>query len=225
MTCGVDGDFLLHSDASRTPRRALLPAFAMAVLSMSLPASAARIGAELKDASGAPLADAVIYAEPATPAGPARARREVQIEQIDKTFVPFVTVVQTGTPVNFPNRDSIRHHVYSFSPAKIFEIKLFSGVPVNPVTFDKPGEVVLGCNIHDTMIAYLLVVDTPYFAKTGKDGRAQIDNLPAGSYQLKAWHHSAAAPDARKVQLQAETVHDVAISLTPKPQTPRPQRK
>jgi len=74
-------------------------------------------------------------------------------------------VVQAGTPILFPNHDKVRHHVYSFSPAKTFELKLYSGVPGTPVLFDKPGLVVLGCNIHDQMVAYVQVVNTPYFAK------------------------------------------------------------
>jgi plastocyanin len=187
-------------------------------------ALAASLNADIRDASGNPLADAVVYAETAG-GGAARTKREVHIEQIDKTFVPHVTVVQTGTAVNFPNRDSIRHHVYSFSPAKTFEIKLFSGVPANPVTFDKAGEVVLGCNIHDQMIAYVLVVDTPYFAKTGKDGKAKFENLPAGNYRIKVWHHAAEAPAPQAVQLQADASREIAHKLAPRSQVPRPERK
>src|SRR5204863_937520 len=104
-------------------------------------------------------------------------RRDAAVAQKDKTFIPFVTVVQTGTPVQFPNQDPIRHHVYSFSPPKPFEIKLYAGTPVAPIVFDKPGEVVLGCNIHDHMLAYIYVVDTPYFGKTGKDGRARLESV------------------------------------------------
>jgi plastocyanin len=134
-------------------------------------------------------------------AGPAAFRkREAQVEQLDKTFVPLVTVVQTGTQVQFPNRDPIRHHVYSFSPPKTFELKLYSGTPAAPVLFDKPGEVVLGCNIHDNMIAYVLVVDTPHFAKTNKEGKAKIDGLPAGDYDVRLWHFALAlpVPEARR---------------------------
>lgn len=227
----LPGDFFLYSNhLGALPNRRRLAAVALAAVLPALlvlpsAARAARISAEIKDASGAPLADAVIYAEQAGATGPAKTRREVQIEQIDKTFVPLVTVVQTGTPVNFPNRDSVRHHVYSFSPAKVFEIKLFSGVPANPVLFDKPGEAVLGCNIHDDMIAYVLAVETPHFAKTGKDGKARLDNLPAGNYQLKVWHYGAAATAPQRVQLKADTARDVAYSLVLKPEAPRPQRK
>jgi plastocyanin len=215
----------LHSASSLRPTAAPLPALLLSLAAaIYAPASlAATLNADIKDAAGNPLSDAVVYAEPASGAAP-RSKREVHIEQIDKTFVPLVTVVQTGTPVNFPNRDSIRHHVYSFSPAKIFEIKLFSGVPANPVTFDKAGEVVLGCNIHDNMLAYVLVVDTPYFARTGKDGKARLESLPAGNYRVKVWHYGAEAPAPQAMQLQAETTREVAHRLAMKPQTPRPER-
>jgi hypothetical protein len=99
-----------------------------------------------------------------------------------------VTVVQTGTAVEFPNNDTVRHHVYSFSQPKRFEIKLYAGKPGQPITFDKPGEVVIGCNIHDWMEAYVLVVESPYFGKTGPDGQVRIANLPAGRYRLQLWH-------------------------------------
>jgi plastocyanin len=110
------------------------------------------------------------------------------IEQRGAEFAPYVTVVQTGTAVDFPNNDTVRHHVYSFSQPKRFEIKLYAGKPGQPITFDKPGEVVIGCNIHDWMEAYVLVVESPYFGKTGADGQVRIANLPAGRYRLQLWH-------------------------------------
>ena len=83
----------------------------------------------------------------------------------------------------------MRHHVYSFSPAKKFELKLYTGTPSNPVLFDRPGVAVLGCNIHDQMVGWIVVVDTPYYARTpAAPGRAQIDNVPPGTYALRTWH-------------------------------------
>ena len=93
-----------------------------------------------------------------------------------------------GTAVIFPNSDNIRHHVYSFSPAKRFELPLYSGVPAEPVVFDKVGFVTLGCNIHDWMIAYIAVLPTPYFQVTRGDGRAVLKDLPAGQYTVQVWH-------------------------------------
>jgi plastocyanin len=167
-------------------------------------ASAASIAVEVRDASGAPVADAAVYALSAQSAADAKGGRTAAIEQIDREFVPYVSVIQVGTSVTFPNRDSIMHHVYSFSPAKSFEIKLYTGKSPGQIVFDKPGVVTLGCNIHDWMIAYLLVVSTPHFAKTGADGVARLRDLPAGTYELRIWHPQQRAPaEARSLVLDA----------------------
>src|SRR5688572_30158988 len=120
-------------------------------------ASAATVEATVRDAKGTPVEDAVVWLMPKAGKAPAR-QATGQIAQKDRQFVPLVTVVQVGTPVSFQNQDPIRHHVYSFSPPKPFESKLYVGTPVEPTVFDKPGEVVLGCNIHDHMLAYVYVV-------------------------------------------------------------------
>jgi plastocyanin len=123
---------------------------------------------------------------------PATTRDTAVIDQVNKRFVPRVSVVRTGTAITFPNSDRIRHQVYSFSPAKTFSLKLYAGSPKTAVTFDQPGLVVLGCNIHDNMIAFVGVVDSPYFAKTTDTGTASL-NLPSGRYRLRAWHPNAVA--------------------------------
>ena len=119
---------------------------------------------------------------------PARAAKgaQGQMAQRDKAFVPTLLVVQTGTPVSFPNFDTVRHHVYSFSPTKPFELKLYAGTPVAPVVFDRAGTATLGCNIHDRMLGYIHVVDTPYFGQTDGQGRVVLD-LPEGHHRLKVW--------------------------------------
>jgi plastocyanin len=156
-------------------------------------AGAASLTVQLDNAAGAAVADAAVYAEPAGgQTGPRQARR-IDIEQKGRKFLPLMTVVQTGTEISFPNNDSVRHQVYSFSPPKVFELKLYSGTPGAPILFDKPGSVVVGCNIHDQMIAYIHIVNTPFFAKTDAAGRARLDNLPPGKYLLKAWHYNLAA--------------------------------
>lgn len=174
-----------------------------------------------RDAKGAALEDAVVWVLPKTGAAPAR-RRDAEIEQKDRQFMPLVTVVQVGTPVNFPNRDTIRHHVYSFSAPKPFEIKLYVGTPVAPVVFDKPGEVVLGCNIHDHMLAYVYVVETPWFAKTGADGRARIEGVPAGEHEVRVWHFAQAAPIAPYgLRVPAEGPAPVGFAVALKALPPR----
>ena len=166
---------------------------------------AASIDAQVRDASGRPVADAVVYAVPVGITSEMRGSRTVSIEQLDREFVPYVSVIQTGTQVDFPNRDPIQHHVYSFSPAKTFEFKLYTGKSPGRVIFDKPGVISVGCNIHDWMIAYILVVSTPYFAKVDAAGNARLRDLRPGAYEVHAWHplQRGAAPAAISVALEA----------------------
>lgn len=170
-------------------RRIFLILAACPALSGSI-ASAALLTVQVDNGDGLPIADAVVYAEPVSgQSAPKAPRHRVEIVQKHRTFLPLVTAIQAGAEISFPNHDTVRHHVYSFSPAKNFEIKLrddIAGSP--PVLFDKPGTVVVGCNIHDEMVAYIHVVNTPYFAKTNASGKARIGGLPPGKYLLKAWH-------------------------------------
>ncbi|HEY1091805.1 MAG TPA: methylamine utilization protein [Burkholderiaceae bacterium] len=146
----------------------------------------------VRNAAGAPLVDAVVAVEVrGRPAKTSSAKAEMG--QRERQFAPQLLVVQTGTAVNFPNFDTVRHHVYSFSPIKVFETKLYSGTPSEPIVFDKPGVATLGCNIHDRMSAHIIVVDTPLFARTDARGVATFD-LPAGEHAIKAWHASVKTP-------------------------------
>jgi plastocyanin len=157
-------------------------------------AGAAELQLRVENASATALADAIVYAVPVTPAvrtAPVKAT----IDQVNRQFVPRVSVVQTGAAIEFPNSDNIRHAVYSFSPAKTFTLKLYAEKPASPVVFDKSGLVVLGCTIHDHMIAWVLVVDTPYFGHTDAGGAAALA-LPPGDYRLYAWHEPMMDPSA-----------------------------
>ncbi|MBV8465781.1 MAG: methylamine utilization protein [Burkholderiales bacterium] len=199
--------------------------FAALILALSGWAQAASVEIHLVDGAGKPLADAAAYLEPLGSKVPASKATAV-IDQVDKEFVPLVTVMQTGTLVRFPNRDNIRHHVYSFSPAKTFDLPLYSGTKADPVLFDKPGQVVLGCNIHDWMIAYALVVDTPWFGKSNEQGLVKIDDIPPGEYTARAWHPYQAADAAAqtiKVGAPAEPKLHFQIKLAPQPPRPKPK--
>ena len=110
------------------------------------------------------------------------------IDQIDKEYVPQVVVVIKGGNVSFPNKDNIKHHVYSFSQAKQFELPLYEGTPANPVSFEKEGVVVLGCNIHDWMRGYIYVSDSPYVLIGDEQGQVKFSNLPQDSYLVSIWH-------------------------------------
>jgi plastocyanin len=163
--------------------------FAFFILLFAGLAQASELTVEVTDTQGNLLKNAVVYLVSEN-SSELKNAPIVEIEQKGKQFNPLVTVVQTGTSVNFPNHDRVRHHVYSFSPAKKFELKLYSGVPTNPVKFDQAGTVVLGCNIHDNMLAFLYIVNTPYFAQTDDFGIAKLTNAPDGPYQLKVWHYA-----------------------------------
>jgi plastocyanin len=143
----------------------------------------------VKDQHAKPVEDAVLLLTPVDPAKMPRLKpKDEVVDQIDKEFMPYVKPVVAGSKVFFPNKDNVRHHVYSFSPAKSFEIQLYSGKSAAPVVLDKPGIVVLGCNIHDWMLGYIYVADTPYFAKSKADGTVLIEGLPEGDYQMRIWH-------------------------------------
>jgi plastocyanin len=127
----------------------------------------------------------------------------IKIEQIDREFVPAVTVIPIGSLVSFPNQDDILHHVYSFSKAKTFDLPLYKGIPNEPITFDIAGVATLGCNIHDWMSAYVVIVDTPYYKKTNELGEAQLKNISAGEYELVLWH-----PRQKKSYRETITIDD-----------------
>ena len=177
----------------------------LAVLSCtSAVAGAASVNVAFTDAAGNPLVDAVVMLEPVGQHLAVKPMQGVQIVQHELQFNPPLSVVTVGTPVMFPNQDTVKHHVYSYSAAKTFQIKLYAGVPHTPIVFDKPGIAVLGCNIHDSMLAWVVVTDTPLWARSAAGGRAKVIDVPAGSYQMHVWHSSLA--DTTPPQLLPLTV-------------------
>ncbi len=196
---------------------------AMALLVVMAPAARATgLQVHVQDNAGKPLADVVVFAEPDAGQNVPKVMHPAEIEQRGLKFLPLVSVVQTGSRISFPNNDKVRHHIYSFSPAKKFDQKLYSGVTATPQTFDKAGTVVLGCNIHDKMVAYVKVVDTPYFGKTDASGVAKFD-LPPGKYTVKAWHyHMVAANPAEQAMLvkPGEAGTEASFKLPLKPPVP-----
>lgn len=151
-------------------------------------AMATTVHVTVVDERGAPVPQAVVFLDSPQASKAVRPLETAEMSQQNRRFAPEVLLVTRGTPVSFPNRDTVRHHVYSFSPAKRFELKLYVGTPAQPVVFDQPGVAVLGCNIHDQMIAWVVVVDTPYRTQSGADGRAQLTEVPSGAYRLRLWH-------------------------------------
>lgn len=169
----------------RTLQRATL----LIAISVSTSVMAAALQLQTQDAAGKPLPDAIVFLESPQARTAVKPLQGVEIAQVARQFTPQVTVVPVGSSLQFPNRDTVRHHVYSFSPVK-FELKLYIGSPANLVVFDKPGIAVLGCNIHDNMTAWVVIVETPYYGRSGADGKLALDNVPAGNYRLRVWHQN-----------------------------------
>jgi len=158
------------------------------LLAACAPGYAAELSVSVLDPAGHGTAGIVLVAEPQFDLPVKRVSRTVTMDQRQKQFVPNILVIQTGTGVDFPNSDQIEHQVYSFSQAKTFQLSLYAGHKYPPIVFDRAGLVVLGCNIHDQMIGYIYVTDSPFFARSDESGQWSVHDLPAGRYRLTAWH-------------------------------------
>ena len=197
----------------------------LAILTMLVcasPAVAAEVTVEVRTQAGAPVRDAVVSLYPGgRPAALAPGRRSYEIAQRNIQFSPFVLVVPVGSTVAFPNFDAVRHHVYSFAAAKRFELKLYAKEQNRTVTFDRPGAVPLGCNIHDNMSAFIKVSDTAFSAKTDANGRVTFSGVPAGLTVARVWHPYLRAP-GNEVELRwsfgsGRAVEQVKVALRPPP--------
>ncbi len=160
---------------------------------LSTAAAAAPVAIAVRAADGTPLAGAVVTVEMPGVAPP-RAQGPYAVEQRDIQFQPHVTIVPVGATVGFPNRDKVRHHVYSFSKTRKFDLKLYGRDDTRTVTFDQAGVVALGCNIHDSMSGFVFVTATPFAALTDAAGRIRFADVPAGAVTVRVWHPSIRAP-------------------------------
>lgn len=170
------------------------------ILCLCLAATAAFAGdlrIRMLDSEGGPVPEVVVHLEALDPAAGTGAMPAAgaTMNQQDLAFDPHVLVVRTGTRIDFPNNDDVRHHVYSFSPAMRFNFSVDSGTVRESLEFAEPGIVTLGCNIHDGMLGYIVVVDTPYFTKTDGQGVAEFSSLPPGRYEVSIWTPRARPKD------------------------------
>ena len=154
------------------------------------PVLAGDLNLKLVDAAGRRVSDAVVSVRPAggIPTGPIRFPWPTTMIQQNVAFVPHVLVVPVGATVRFPNKDKVRHHVYSFSRPAKFEIKLFGQDETRRYTFKTAGAVALGCNIHDQMTGFIKVVDTPFATKSDTAGAARIAGMATGTAKVTIWH-------------------------------------
>jgi len=172
----------------------------------------------VEDQKHDPVGDGVVWLVPLDrPAAPASAPpTRVEIEQRGQEFSPLVTVVRVGTTVQLPNRDNVEHHVYSQSQAKKFEFPLYAPGRAESVVFDRPGVVALGCNIHDWMLAYVVVVDTPWYSRTDAAGHGMIAGVPPGRYRAEVWHRRLASSVQREIEIETAST-PLAFTLALKP--------
>ena len=201
--------------------RALLLAF-LALLGAA-PALAGDLVVQVRAANGAPVPNAVVTLYPGGRASALGPAGSYQIAQRDLQFSPFVLVVPVGSDVSFPNFDDVRHHVYSFSPVRRFELRLYAREQARSVRFDRPGIVPLGCNIHDNMIAFINVVDTGFAARTDASGQARFTAIPGSQVVVRVWHPYLRAP-ANQLELRvAVPDHGVVAQAVPVNLRPPPR--
>jgi hypothetical protein len=195
-----------------------LPGFAAMLLTPSL-AVAGDLEVHVVDQAGKPVADAVVTVKPsaALPNRPITFPWPLTMVQQNIAFNPHVLIVPVGATVPFPNKDNVRHHIYSYSKPARFNMKLYGQSEVPSYTFRTAGAVALGCNIHDKMSGFIKVVDTPYAAKSGHDGNLRITGMPGGNAMVTIWHPMLRAPDnemVMQVTLGANGVVSKPVSLT-----------
>ena len=205
--------------------RALLCALLALVLGAA-PAAAGDLVVQVRTANGAAVPNAVVTVYPGGRPAPLGARGRYQIAQRDLQFSPFVLVVPVGADVSFPNFDNVRHQVYSFSPVRRFELRLYAREQERSVHFDRPGIVPLGCNIHDRMIAFIAVVDTGFVARTDASGIARFTGVPGGPVIYRVWHPWLRAPGNRleariTVPERGAARQAVPVNLRPPPRLPQ----
>jgi plastocyanin len=210
------------------PRSA--PTSVFCLLGLMACACAARAGGlEIRalQRDGKPLVGAVITAAAEGPALPPAAPVKAIMDQVNLAFEPDVLVLPVKSSVQFPNSDVVRHQVYSFSSAHRFQLPLYRGKPYPPTVFEQAGVITLGCNIHDNMLAYIVVTDAPYFGRTDAAGSWAVAAMPSGRYRVRVWHPLASEPIeiAQVVQVGADrSVVEIRLTrgLNPAPLKGRP---
>ena len=190
-------------------------------MAFSYAAFAQNVTLNIIDQHGQPLKNAVVEVVSEAGNKSSQPLPVLIMDQVDKQFSPTLLIAQQGQQVNFPNSDNIRHHVYSFSDAKPFQLKLYSGQPESPITFENQGVVVLGCNIHDSMLGYIYVAKSAHVYQTDEQGNVQLNGLTLPA-QLSLWHslQQIALEETQPLALTANSPRSFQVTLQtiePKP--------
>jgi plastocyanin len=195
--------------------------FLAAGICLAAPLGAAPLSVRVVDSSGRPVRDAVVTLYPSGGAArKPRAGGRFVVAQQNMQFHPFLTIVPVGADVSFPNLDTTKHHVYSFSPAKRFELKLFAKDQSRTVHFDKAGVVALGCNIHDQMTAFIVVTDSLWTSRTDAHGIAAFGNAPDAPGRVTVWHPYLRAPGGIVQQGLSAAQRSASFSVRLRPPPP-----
>lgn len=196
--------------------RAAFPVVTVLLLAaIATAASAATVNIDVRGADGKPLAGAVVMVDtPRKASASIKFGYPYAMAQQNIAYVPHVLIVPVGASVAFPNRDKVRHHVYSFSKAKKFDLKLYGKDETRAVVFDKAGVVALGCNIHDAMSGFVLVVDTPFAMQTDANGHVTIQGVPIGGASVRVWHPTIHTSDNMLTQPVAVTAAGFVTTYT-----------
>jgi plastocyanin len=220
---------MLRTAAKGVPSRLAALGLLAMLLHVCPPAIAASVAIRVQQPDGKPLVGAVLTLDAESQSLPPAPPVSTVVDQVDLAFVPDVVVVPVGSTILFPNSDAVSHQVYSFSDAHRFQLPLYRGKPYPPERFDQPGLVTLGCNIHDNMLAYVLVTAAPFFGRTDAQGQWSVGSLPDGTYRVRLWHpllnesgHSlervVRIDGAERTELSIRLAH----ALRPAPLTSRP---
>lgn len=188
-------------------------------------AQAATLRIQVTDTQGRPLPNAAVAVDWDNAPPLARNPPPATMRQQNMTFQPRVLAVPVNTDVSFPNFDNTRHHVYSFSEAKTFDIKLYVGYPERPVHFDEPGLVSVGCNIHDYMRAFIVVRDAPRNAVTDESGEVVFDDVPRVPRDVEIWQEQmdVGSDGVRRSIAADRDVVQLRVPVTRTPPTPSAQ--
>ncbi len=189
-------------------------------LFLAAPVCAAALTVRVNDSSGRPVRDAVVTFYPSSGVRAPRPSGRYVISQQNLAFHPFLTIVPAGADISFPNFDNTKHHVYSFSPAKRFELKLFAKDQSRIVHFDKPGVIALGCNIHDQMSAFIVVTDSPWTARTNAQGIVAFNDVPDAPARLEVWHPYLRTSGGPVQQQLAARQRSASFSIALRPPPP-----
>jgi plastocyanin len=218
-----------RAHCSRSPRGLSPTLLALLILLCAVrPACPATLIVSVHTPDGHALPGAVVTIRPLEGAARHAAPVHALMDQVNRSFAPDLLVIPVGSTVEFPNSDSVSHQIYSFSPAKRFQLPLYRGKPYPPTHFDQPGVVTLGCNIHDEMLAYLLVTDAPWYGRTNEAGSWSAE-VPHGRYRVELWHPRLRDNEAelgRELTVadadRAELTLRLSRPLQPAPLTARP---